>query len=81
MGMSFEQRLLSWYEKNKRQMPWRKKDASPYEVFLSETMLQQTQVEKVKGYYGRFLARFPSLSDLAKAKEEEVLKLWEGLGY
>ena len=77
----FEQRLLSWYEKNKRQMPWRKKDASPYEVFLSETMLQQTQVDKVKGYYGRFLARFPSLSDLAEAKEEEVLKLWEGLGY
>ncbi len=73
-------RLLPWFEENKRDLPWRK-DREPYHVWLSEIMLQQTRVEAVKGYYSRFLARFPSIGDLAMAEETELLKLWEGLGY
>lgn len=61
-------------------MPWRE-DATPYHVYLSEIMLQQTQVDTVRAYYERFIQRFPTLPELAKAEEEEVLKLWEGLGY
>lgn len=76
-----EEELLSFYKSEGRKLPWRKKDVSFYEVLVSETMLQQTRVEKVLSYYDRFLRKFPSLEKLARAKEEEVLKLWEGLGY
>ena len=79
--MSFSDDLLSWYRQNARVLPWRKKKASPYEVLLSETMLQQTQVAKVVDYYKRFLASYPNIESLSKAQEEDVLKLWEGLGY
>lgn len=79
--MTFEESLLSWYSENKRDLPWRKKDASFYEVLLSETMLQQTQVSKVREYYTRFMEKYPSLLNLSTAEEEDVLKLWEGLGY
>jgi A/G-specific adenine glycosylase len=78
--MSLEDDLLAWYTKNRRHMPWRE-DPLPYHVYLSEIMLQQTQVDTVRAYYLRFLKRFPTLTDLAQASEEEVLKLWEGLGY
>lgn len=61
-------------------MPWRE-DPTPYHVYLSEIMLQQTQVDTVRAYYLRFLKKFPSIPSLAGASEEEVLKLWEGLGY
>lgn len=77
----FARNLLSWYREKGRTLPWRKKDPSFYEVLLSETMLQQTRVEKVLSYYGRFLSRFPTIESLARSTEEEVLKLWEGLGY
>lgn len=78
--MSFSNDLLRWYDENKRSLPWRgKKD--PYHIWLSEIMLQQTQTETVKGYYARFAARFPTVFDLANAPEDEVMKLWEGLGY
>ncbi len=80
-GMDFEGFLIDWYEKNKRLLPWRKKDPSFYEVLISETMLQQTQVKKVLPYYSRFLERYPTLKALSLALEEDVLKLWEGLGY
>lgn len=80
-GMDFEESLLSWYRRFGRLLPWRKKDASPYEVLLSETMLQQTQVSKVLGYYSRFIEKFSNLKSLSRANEEDVLKLWEGLGY
>lgn len=72
--------LLPWYEKNARDLPWRR-DREPYHVWLSEIMLQQTRVETVKGYYARFLAALPTIAALAAAEEELLLKLWEGLGY
>lgn len=72
--------LLHWYEYNKRILPWRE-DPTPYHVWVSEIMLQQTRVEAVKGYYDRFLTCLPDVAALADAKEDELLKLWEGLGY
>ena len=72
--------LLAWYEKNKRTLPWRG-DPTPYETWVSEIMLQQTRVETVKPYFARWTAAFPTVFELAKADEETVLKLWEGLGY
>ena len=72
--------LIPWYEAHKRELPWRK-DKEPYHVWLSEIMLQQTRVEAVKEYYRRFLTTLPTIADLAEAPEEQILKLWEGLGY
>lgn len=72
--------LLAWFRKEKRDLPWRN-DPTGYHVWVSEIMLQQTRVEAVKGYYDRFLKALPEISDLAKADEEKLLKLWEGLGY
>lgn len=72
--------LLAWYDAHARDLPWRK-DQDPYHVWLSEIMLQQTRVEAVKEYYLRFLDRLPTINDLANVSEEELLKLWEGLGY
>ena len=76
----FTDDLLNWYDRNRRDLPWRG-TRDPYRVWLSEIMLQQTQAETVKGYYARFLERFPTVQALAAAPEEAVLKLWEGLGY
>ena len=72
--------LLSWYDRNRRILPWRE-DPSPYHVWISEIMLQQTRVEAVKGYYARFLESLPDIASLAAAEEDTYLKLWEGLGY
>lgn len=72
--------LIPWYRKNARRLPWRE-DKDPYRVWISEIMLQQTRVEAVKGYYTRFLQRLPDIAALAEVPEEELLKLWEGLGY
>lgn len=72
--------LLDWYRVSHRDLPWRN-TRDPYEVWISEIMLQQTQVETVLPYYARFLERFPTVEALAKASQDEVLKLWEGLGY
>lgn len=72
--------LLPWYRKYARQLPWRL-DQEPYHVWLSEIMLQQTRVEAVKGYYTRFLKALPTVQELAAAQEDDLLKLWEGLGY
>ena len=72
--------LLAWYDGNARVLPWRE-NPEPYRVWVSEIMLQQTRVEAVKPYFERFLARFPDVESLADAPEEELLKLWEGLGY
>ena len=71
---------MGWFEKNKRAMPWRE-DASPYRILVSEVMLQQTQVVTVIPYFHRFMHAFPTVGDLAAAPEEQILKLWEGLGY
>lgn len=72
--------LLAWFDHGHRDMPWRH-TKDPYAIWLSETMLQQTQVETVKPYYYKFLQAFPTVADLAKADLQEVLKLWAGLGY
>lgn len=72
--------LLPWYYENKRDLPWRS-DKAPYHIWLSEIMLQQTRVEAVKGYYTRFLAACPTVADLASAEDDQLHKLWEGLGY
>ena len=72
--------LLPWYYENKRDLPWRA-DREPYHVWLSEIMLQQTRVEAVKGYYTRFLNALPDIAALANADDEQLHKLWEGLGY
>lgn len=74
------QHLLTWYRKNKRDLPWRQ-TSDPYRILLSEFMLQQTQVDTVIPYYHRFLDRFPTVHDLANASQDDVLKAWEGLGY
>lgn len=74
------ERLLNWYDAGRRILPWRE-DATPYHVWVSEIMLQQTRVEAVKPYYDRFIKALPDIEHLAQAGEEELLKLWEGLGY
>jgi len=77
---SFQTHLIQWFEQNKRDMPWRK-TSDPYHIWISEVMLQQTQVDTVIPYYERFIARFPTVFDLASDEEQDVLKHWEGLGY
>ncbi len=78
---TFSERVLSWFDQNGRHdLPWQH-PRSPYYVWLSEVMLQQTQVATVKAYFSRFVARFPSLPELAAATLDEVLSLWAGLGY
>ena len=72
--------LLFWYQKNKRSLPWRDQP-TPYRVWVSEIMLQQTRVEAVKPYFERFLSQLPSIEALASCPEDRLLKLWEGLGY
>ena len=76
----FSEKLLLWYTENKRDLPWRyTKD--PYKIWLSEIILQQTRVAQGLPYYLKFIERFPTVFSLAKAKEQEVLRLWQGLGY
>lgn len=72
--------LLLWYGRNKRDLPWRE-NPTPYAVWVSEIMLQQTRVEAVKEYYLRFMKELPTVEALAECEEEKLLKLWEGLGY
>ena len=76
----FKSNLINWFEINQRQMPWRE-TSNPYFIWVSEVMLQQTQVNTVRSYYLNFIERFPTIEDLANADEDEVLKYWEGLGY
>ena len=76
----FQEALLSWYSREARVLPWRS-DPVPYNVWISEMMLQQTRVDTVIPYYGRFIERYPSVSALAGADDEELLKVWQGLGY
>ena len=78
--LSFRQKLLTWYDENKRDLPWRR-SKNPYHIWVSEIMLQQTRVDTVIPYYERFLDWFPTVESLANAPEERLLKVWEGLGY
>ena len=77
---TFQEKILSWYKQNKRDLPWRK-TKDPYAILVSETMLQQTQVDRVIGYYLKFLKKFPSFEKLAKAQKKTLLSYWSGLGY
>jgi A/G-specific adenine glycosylase len=76
----FQQGLLSWFQLKGRDLPWRK-TRDPYKILLSELMLQQTQVDRVIGFYHKFLERFPDFQSVAEAKEEEIIEYWGGLGY
>ncbi|HRZ74833.1 MAG TPA: A/G-specific adenine glycosylase [Flavobacterium sp.] len=78
--MTFSNRLISWYLENKRDLPWRN-TTNPYKIWLSEIILQQTRVAQGLPYYIAFVETFPTVFDLANASEEQVLKLWQGLGY
>lgn len=78
--MNFSKTLISWYLQNHRDLPWRK-TSNPYNIWLSEIILQQTRVAQGLPYYLNFINTFPSVHDLANANEEKVLKLWQGLGY
>jgi A/G-specific adenine glycosylase len=73
-------KLLRWYQKNKRELPWRR-SRDPYAIWIAETMLQQTQVQTVLPYYEKFLAALPTVEALARARLERVMRLWSGLGY
>jgi len=77
---AFRRRLTAWFDRCARPLPWRR-DRDPYRVWVSEIMLQQTQVGTVENYYERFLNKFPTVETLAAADERDVLRLWEGLGY
>ena len=72
--------LLSWFEKNKRSMPWRD-SRDPYAIWISEIMLQQTRVDQALPFFNRFIRAFPTVHDLSSASAQQVLKQWEGLGY
>ena len=76
----FRSQLLDWYEHNRRDLPWRENN-DPYRVWISEIMLQQTRVAAVTQHYGKFLLRFPTIKNLASARESSVLAAWSGLGY
>jgi A/G-specific adenine glycosylase len=78
--MKMTNNLLLWYNSNARDLPWRQ-NPNPFYIYLSEIILQQTRIEQGLAYYHRFIERFPTITDLANAEQEEVLKLWQGLGY
>lgn len=78
--MDFKNKLINWYTINKRELPWRETN-NPYYIWLSEIILQQTQVKQGLPYYDAFVAQYPTIFDLAKASETSILKLWQGLGY
>src|SRR6266496_5562842 len=79
-GQAFTGRLLAWYARSARDLPWRR-TRDPYRVLVSEVMLQQTQVSRVSEFYPRFLERFPTVQHLARAEPRAVREAWDGLGY
>ena len=80
IDQEFTQAVMSWFQENQRDLPWRK-DKDPYHVWVSEIMLQQTRVEAVRDYYRRWMEALPNVHALAQTEEETLLKLWPGLGY
>lgn len=80
MSNNFSSKILAWYDEHKRDLPWRQ-TKDPYQIWISEIILQQTRVEQGLGYFERFMQRFPTYRELASAPEDDVMKLWQGLGY
>ena len=80
INKSLQEKLLTWFERNKRPFPWRQ-TKDPYAIWISEVMLQQTTSKAVIPYYKRFLKRFSNVSALAKASKKDLFPLWAGLGY
>jgi len=78
--LKFSEKLIEWYSVNKRNLPWRL-TKQPYKIWVSEIILQQTRIEQGEKYYYAFLEKYPNISELAKTNDEELLKVWEGLGY
>ncbi|MGB4774194.1 MAG: A/G-specific adenine glycosylase [Daejeonella sp.] len=78
--MNFSQEIISWYERNKRDLPWRNTN-DPYIIWLSEVIMQQTRVEQGMPYFNKFAENYPTVADFANASEDEILKMWQGLGY
>ena len=78
--MNLNKLILKWYDQNKRDLPWRK-TKNPYNIWVSEIILQQTRMEQGIYYYNRFISKFPNLESLATSEEKDVLFLWQGLGY
>lgn len=78
--IAIQKNLINWFQKNQRDLPWRK-NYEPYQVWISEIMLQQTQVKTVLPYFERWMKTLPTIKSVANAKEDKILKLWEGLGY
>ena len=78
--MGFSNKLIAWYKQNKRDLPWRK-TTDPYQIWLSEIILQQTRVDQGLNYYHKFIKKYPNIHSLAQASEKDVLNLWQGLGY
>ena len=76
----FSKKLINWYQEFGRRLPWRDTN-NPYYIWLSEIILQQTRIEQGRSYYDHFVREYPTIADLAKASEEQVLKSWQGLGY
>ena len=80
ISINFSKKLINWYSVNKRSLPWRN-TKDPYKIWLSEIILQQTQVKQGLPYYNKFIKLYPNVKTLSKASEQDVLKNWEGLGY
>ena len=80
MSVTFSNKLINWYNHNKRDLPWRK-TKDPYKIWVSEIILQQTRIEFGIKYYNKFLKRYPDVKNLANTKEMDLMKIWEGLGY
>src|ERR1700750_939003 len=78
--MNFNDELAHWYQSNKRDLPWRN-TTDPYVIWLSEVILQQTRVEQGMPYFYRFVEKYPTVTDFAAATEDDILRLWQGLGY
>ena len=79
-NLEFSNKILNWYFQEKRELPWRN-SSDPYRIWISEIILQQTRIEQGTSYYIRFIGRYPTVYSLAGSTEDEVLKLWQGLGY
>ena len=78
--MDFAQTIIDWYKHHKRDLPWRD-TSDPYVIWLSEIIMQQTRVKQGTPYFNRFAEKYPTVADFASAEEDEILKLWQGLGY